>query len=157
MIMKHAIFAVKRDQACRRGMIAFWNALYTAYPKDEREYEARAVERQEERRRREEELKEAAIQQAVAGASGQVKKGGYDYAHCCSLVGGVRVIYQRLLRVVGFITLNGGILATNVLQTEIASLAKPPCWNTFVFPSSQVTYLTRCKVSQSYTSQPSRP
>lgn len=43
--------------------------------KDEREYEARAAQRQEEKRRGEEELREAAIQQAVSGASGQVKKG----------------------------------------------------------------------------------
>lgn len=45
--------------------------------KDEREYEAKAAERQEEQRRGEQKLKEAAIQQAVSGASGQVKKGCY--------------------------------------------------------------------------------
>lgn len=43
------------------------------YLKDEREYEAKAIERQEEQQRKEQELQKAAIQNVVSEASGQVR------------------------------------------------------------------------------------
>lgn len=61
----------------------FVDADNTMLWKDEREYEAKGMERQEERRRKEEDLHLAARQNVVAEASGQVRSNSPSDIRSC--------------------------------------------------------------------------
>lgn len=61
---------------------------------DERDYEAKAAQREEERLRKEEAMKKEAIAKAISGASGQVRKCWVPTAVSCCLPVDTAVAYN---------------------------------------------------------------
>ncbi|CAN0203497.1 unnamed protein product, partial [Ectocarpus sp. 13 AM-2016] len=66
------------ERVARHMLVAGISKLEERISDDEREYEAKAAERQKEQRRKEQELKEAAIQNVVSGASSKLSGNLFD-------------------------------------------------------------------------------
>ncbi|CBJ49003.1 hypothetical protein Esi_0115_0046 [Ectocarpus siliculosus] len=66
------------ERVARHTLVADISKLEERISDDEREYEAKAAERQKEQRRKEQELKEAAIQNVVSGASSKLSGNLFD-------------------------------------------------------------------------------
>ncbi|CAM9491524.1 unnamed protein product, partial [Ectocarpus fasciculatus] len=66
------------ERVARHTLVADISKLEERLSDDEREYEAKAEERQKEQRRKEQELKEAAIQNVVSGASSKLSGNLFD-------------------------------------------------------------------------------
>ncbi|CAM9513435.1 unnamed protein product, partial [Ectocarpus sp. 12 AP-2014] len=66
------------ERVARHMLVADISKLEERISDDEREYEAKAAERQKEQRRKEQELKEAAVQNVVSGASSKLSGNLFD-------------------------------------------------------------------------------